>query len=488
MIQHPSKTDRESGLSLLEIVVAVAIIGIIAVIVFFSWRNVVDNAKQTAVDQAADRVFTTATAYLLDANPRTAPADAVFEFNNSQVGQNERIISEVQELDDDRLRVTAYYESRSHIAIRETPQGRSDRNPWIDEDGNMRPPTGDTIINMSYQCDETKNGYLAIVNISPDTTITMWETDNMAETITTLEYTRPTATFELRPEARQEILRSRLIDEVGMDEANRRIDEYIATGGNEHPAFAEDLTISNVSPLVRMDAGVKYSVSYDGEIETFAAPGHRPGQNSPRSLADCLVSIDHFGDNTNLRNLVYLGGDKLTSVPDNLPTSVVSLRAAFENTTNFNDPNIRYWRTDNVAVMRSTFYNSSSFNQDLNTWRDEETGETYWDVSNLRDARMMFQHAKNFNNGENPGSSTAPLEWDTGNVNNMRQMFRNAQSFNQNIGSWDTSNVTDMMSIFVDAKSFNQDISAWNVDNATINNAWANNSGLEEQHKPPAWR
>jgi surface protein len=108
---------------------------------------------------------------------------------------------------------------------------------------------------------------------------------------------------------------------------------------------------------------------------------------------------------------------------------------------------ITTWDTSSVTTMGYTFYNASSFNQDIGSW----------DTSSVTNMWYMFAYADEFN--QDIGS------WDTSSVTNMYRMFYNADSFNQDIGSWDTSNVADMGFMFREADSFNQDIGSWNTSN-----------------------
>jgi len=62
--------------------------------------------------------------------------------------------------------------------------------------------------------------------------------------------------------------------------------------------------------------------------------------------------------------------------------------------------------------------------------------------------RDLFDHASNFNNGDEPGESNNPLEWDVSNVTNMACMFCYAISFNQDIHRWSISNLTNIWNMF----------------------------------------
>jgi len=79
----------------------------------------------------------------------------------------------------------------------------------------------------------------------------------------------------------------------------------------------------------------------------------------------------------------------------------------------------------------------------------------------------MFAGANSFNNGEDAGRSSAPLNWNVSNVTDMSKLFHFATSFNQPIENWNVGNVTNMSGMFSSATSFNQPIGGWDVSNVT---------------------
>ena len=196
--------------------------------------------------------------------------------------------------------------------------------------------------------------------------------------------------------------------------------------------------------------------------------------------------------------------------------NVTNMQFMFYGASAFNQDLTRdgnRWNTKNVTNMRSTFHNASSFNGDIENWNTNKVINTLnmfalafnfnrdistkapdswsmalnknmagmfvsayqfnqnisnWNTSAVTTMASMFNAAKNFNNGEAPGESGAPLTWDTKNVTVMQEMFRDAQSFNQPIDSWVTQyKLTNIMQMFQGAKLFNQNISTngdkWNT-------------------------
>lgn len=78
--------SNESGFSLIDVVVTVAIIVALSVGGFIAYTGLVDQAKQGAVDYAASSVYQGALVYENDANPDTDACFAVDEYNESSTG------------------------------------------------------------------------------------------------------------------------------------------------------------------------------------------------------------------------------------------------------------------------------------------------------------------------------------------------------------------------------------------------------------------
>lgn len=148
----------------------------------------------------------------------------------------------------------------------------------------------------------------------------------------------------------------------------------------------------------------------------------------------------------------FIRASALTSVPNYLPTGVVSLEGCFKRCTLFNSP-INNWDTSRVTSMYQTFADASSFNQNIGSWN-------LGSCTNLRD---MFNNATVFNNG----GSDSIQNWNTGNVTSMLQTFARAGAFNQPINTWNTANVTTMYGMFLSAVAFNQPLNLWNTGQVT---------------------
>lgn len=76
----------ESGFSLIDVVVTVAIIVAISVGGFIAYNGIVLNAKQGAVEFAATNVYRAAAAYENDGDDSTSACSAVREYNSSSEG------------------------------------------------------------------------------------------------------------------------------------------------------------------------------------------------------------------------------------------------------------------------------------------------------------------------------------------------------------------------------------------------------------------
>lgn len=242
--------------------------------------------------------------------------------------------------------------------------------------------------------------------------------------------------------------------------------------------------------------GGMYTVSIDGTLEQYGAWPGWPTPAGPQNL----IGVESFGDLGLLSLADAFGGTtNVSSVPRCLPPTVLDLSGTFSSSTQFNDPNITFWDTSNVTDMSAMFGEAQIFDQPIGVWDvsnvtnmaymlawipgfnqplgdwdttnvedmsamffrahdfDQPIGD--WDVSNVTDMNHMFFHAYTFNQ---------PIgDWDVSNVNNMNCMFYSYSSavsqFNQPLHEWDVSNVADMSCMFYQADSFNQDLSSWCV-------------------------
>lgn len=118
----------EDGFSLQEIVIGVAIVLIIAVIGFISFQGMTDNARQAAVERAANDVFTAALTADITPNGRSLQ-DVETEYNNSSDDEIHVEIEKDTVTDD--ITVTATGWDGQYTAVRSTN---------TDVDGDTTPP------------------------------------------------------------------------------------------------------------------------------------------------------------------------------------------------------------------------------------------------------------------------------------------------------------------------------------------------------------
>jgi len=85
-IKNWRESRSESGFSLIDVVVTVAIIVALSVGGFLAYNGIVANAKQGAVDYAASNVYKSAIVYENDSNDATDACFAVDEYNGSASG------------------------------------------------------------------------------------------------------------------------------------------------------------------------------------------------------------------------------------------------------------------------------------------------------------------------------------------------------------------------------------------------------------------
>lgn len=218
-----------------------------------------------------------------------------------------------------------------------------------------------------------------------------------------------------------------------------------------------------ISPTNKtLQAGVEYIMTFEGTYASFLSS----------NLTPCLTSMDHWGQNTGVvrASSAFYGAGRLTSVPENIPTTITNMDMMFFGTTIFNHPNIGKWDVSNVTSMFGMFNKAAAFNQNINNWNVGKVQTMQymfyiapvfnqpldkWNVSSVTNMSYMFESAPAFNQNIN--------SWNVSNVQTTKGMFWAASAFNQPLDQWNVSNVTDMYGMFYGAKVFNQDINSWNV-------------------------
>ncbi len=187
-----------------------------------------------------------------------------------------------------------------------------------------------------------------------------------------------------------------------------------------------------------------------------------------------LTAITQWGTWPGLTTLNFLGGALLTSVPNNLPSTVTNIDDMFIGAIIFNDVNISQWNVSEITSMNTLFSGAKIFDQPLNNWNVRKVlsmsglffgAEAFnqdinlWNVSAVIDMSSMFFQAKAFNK---------PIGfWNVSAVTNMSSMFNEATAFNQDISNWKVILVRNMSNMFKSAIAFDKDISRWNVSAVT---------------------
>lgn len=201
---------------------------------------------------------------------------------------------------------------------------------------------------------------------------------------------------------------------------------------------------------VTFKAGVDYTVKNNNSYENFKHDDYQEdlAGNKIPALRDCVTSIDSFGKDSGVSSLILIGGEKLTDVPDTIPTTVRNFNMIFKDATKINDPDISEWNTANVTSMQNSFNNASSFNQSLSKWK----------VNNVSNISYMFQKASNFNQPLNT--------WNFNDLKEIRYAFSGATNFNQSVNHWNTENITNFSGVFQSAVNFNKPLDNWKVNQA----------------------
>lgn len=498
--------ENDEGFSLLDIVVTVGLMLILSVSGVSVFNGLNERSRESAKNVAADTVYSKAMAAVVDNDSTTDAEQVEREYNNSQTQNSNGKPGITVRVKENRgiVQVWAGYAGDENYAYRKTPTPGSDStNPIEDDNGNSNeePPLviQDKISKFTFQCDDTTSGYLPVYNVDEDSIVAMFGSNNTQKLI---KFDSPDT--------------SKLKSNYGnIDFTNNTL---VKTGWN------------NVSEKLTMRAGVKYTVTIDGTFDNFSAINENSATSTTGvnlSFGDCLVSVDKLGKDSGLLTMNFIGGKKLTKMPEQIPPTIKSLQAlfikstifndssvsnwditnmnstalnyAFANTDSFNQPlnwdfssvtslasTFQYsksfnnggeplnWNTRNITNLSNTFRSATSINQNLNERFDGQSGVTYWDTSKVQYMQGMFDGATAFNNGNSPGVS-ARMNWKTDSLRNMNRIFANTPSFNAEVirttsangNYWDTSNVTDMSQAFQNSTSFNNRITNWRTHNVT---------------------
>lgn len=470
------KTDirkNEAGLSLLEIVIAVAIIAIFSAVSIISYRTFTDNARQAAVDTAARQVFTAAMSQMsLPARQSSHVANtldndypAAFTsgrhstFMTTMLGTSSALQNianeynasagnEIQvdiQKDAQNLTVIAIGWDGDYIAVRSTDASID----GIQELPDDYTPTPEHDENASEDPLEDENGVFRFTTGSPNSYIFF---DGVTEG-TTISYNDTTYLLEE--------------GEVLLPVAT----EYTVKGsfqniGNKYTS-TDVILVSEWKDTGTTDAS--YAFSEVSQILT----SHRDTENS---------SNVQFASH----KLVSSEAEYKTIFETSPPSTIVNMEGMFTTPTHLRTrvvEGVSQWKVSNVKNMARLFDSVHIQGEDFSDWQVGNVenmeklfaytqggihGIQNWDVSKVKNMSGMFLAQHNFN--------IDISGWTTDSLENMESMFYYAYAFNQPIGSWNVSNVTNMQNVFADASNFNRDLSNWEVSNVTTMNGMFRNA------------
>lgn len=424
--QTIKKQHNDKGFNLLELAMAIGVFSILLLAGTLSYNQIINGAKQSSVNQAAEQVYTKASSYQTSSIKDKSPEDAETEFNNSTKKDKNGspiIMADVEILENTSLKVTASMENGKYTAVREasSESNGSSGNGNNPGDGSTIPTIEDVISTMTYTCDQDRTGRLGFSDINPGTEVYLYGNDGTETKINLVQAPN-----------------SSLLE----------------------------------TPVVTLKAGITYNAKIIG---TFNKISHGTYvENS--SLRHCVTSLDKIAEDSGIQQLELIGGEKLTTVPNQIPESITSLDSAFYSTNIFNQ-NISNWKTDNVKSLRYAFRDATSFNQDISSWNvsnvESLEGAFYgatsynmplnnWNTNSLTRTHAAFYDAKAFNQ---------PIDnWDMDKVTHAGYMFRGADSFNQNLDNWNVDRLTDISGMFYQATSFNGSINGWGDSTGNLTN------------------
>jgi len=442
----------EKGFSLLELSIGVSIILLLAAVTgAFTYQSYRDYVKQNAVDTATRYGYDGAAEAIMDFDDSTTIEAALAEAEVS-AGVDNQVVLEVIPPESGGMPV-----HQNELCIKGT---------WFDN------PKFSTVIGPcgDYDPEDPNNNFDPVVT----------EPEVVARTV--LEYTCDSSITGTLPLVGAS---SATVNLLNVDE--RTVEK-----------LAYDNSVNGYRATLQ--GGVNYSLIVEGSFSKLSAQFGT--SDIRRDFNNCLTEIKDVPEESGINEISHMGGTKLTDVPNEIPSTVRSLKYAFEGATNFNDSDVNLWNVSNINDFSYMFRNNDSFTQDLNRWEfstsnsldinvramfadtDNFNGNisdwntsrfknmnaiflnaknfnqdlSNWDTSNATTLSLAFYGASSFNNGEAPGAFNNPLTWNTANATSMDRTFYGSSAFNQSIHNWNTSKVTTMSQMFNNALRFNQPI------------------------------
>lgn len=443
-LQHRIQTN-EDGLSLLEIVIAVAVVAIFAVIGVLAFQNFTDNARQQAVERTAHDVFTMAMAseeFPGSSNSASGGVGSLSEIEEQHNVKSEEITVRIEK-DGRELTVTASGWNGRYVAVRST-------NP--DRDGVTPPATDDeeSTEEVVEDINDYSDGVFSFTTSKDSSKLLLYGLSDNA-TIDHASYDKPRPLTE------------------GFNDLNSS-GRYTIEGGFTHLGASNDGTwftekINAAAIEAGEDEEKMLEILPEGFLDDYLAFNEyiRPG-TSPFSGNNTVIH-EWKDTGTVYLHAAFMNGN-IDTMPEP-PTTVQSMYALFANAEiNFD---VTQWDMSNIVNTSNMFSHASSFNQNISSWDTSNIEDmsymlqgtkfnhnvNSWDMSNVRSVSALFAETP-FNNGDPAGISNSPLVWkNTGNLEDMSGMFNSNESFNQDVSSLDVSNVKTISSIFHMSTSFN---------------------------------
>lgn len=436
---------------MLEVVVVVGIILIIVIGFIFGYSSVAENGRKAAVESAAN-VVVKGIAVKASNESLKDPQNVADEWMNSAQKSNKINITAIRNID--QITVTAIYDNNDKIkAIRSFSlrnfsnnyNDKEENNDGIGNEENER--LDEKISTFIYKCTVDSKGPLAIAGFSNKAKITMTG-DGKNKT-------------------------------VGISKnSGNTFKPYVnlVKGKIYHDSRGASYN-NNFSDEVEMKAGVEYKITIEGGFDFLGAivdtnkfDVDKDSLSQLNQPSACVTSISDLGEESGVKQISFIDSGKGTfeNVPNQIPSSLISIQDMFRGAHIFNDPNIKDWDTSNIRYMRGAFAEATAFNQNIEKW----------DVSKIMDMDYLFHNAENFNQPLN--------DWDVSSVKYMNHMFNNAKKFDKPLNKWNTESSQNMSYMFSGADSFSHVINNWNIKKVKNWNDFSKNANRLTNDKIPS--
>lgn len=398
------RKNRDSGFSLIELIVTVAIIGIIAAIAFAIFLNAQDNSRQAAVEASVSMA-------LAPTQEEVLRGELEFDEIFDRMGTENIQLS----LDEETV-----------LVARET-NTLCIQAEWVGEDNVAKGGEG-----CDYVHEEEEEEEEEVHN----SLITTWRIESEGDTITLpLQFSG-----EVEIAWGEDIVETYTSDNPESPELEPDDYEIEIT-----PNLAEGSTIDRFGGVVNTGFEDSEKIISVDQWPTGPANNITDTSQAFRATANLEYIAAPPTTVTNMQSM-FFGSSFDQDLSDWDVSNVDNMRAMFRLTENYNNGGRPLtWfseesTTYSTRMMDSMFYEAKAFNQDI----------TGWDVSNVESMNSMFRATPYFN--QDIG------EWDVSGVGRMNSMFRNASVFEQNLSEWDVSYVAESSNFATGSKLAGRDL------------------------------